>query len=157
MNAKKSRNDLIMDDDLQELYQDVILEHNRSPRNYRAMSDATSSDQGYNPNCGDDVTVFVKIFEDKISDVSFVGEGCALSQSSASLMTEIVVGKSVNEALKIVQEICKCLSNPECSIEDLLVYGDIAALIGVRKFPMRIKCATLAWHALESAINKYSK
>lgn len=144
-----------MNEDLHELYQDVILEHNRRPRNNREMTDATSSAEGYNPTCGDDVKVFVKLDGNVIVDVSFSGEGCAISQASASLMTELINGKTIDESRVIVDKICKYLSGSECDINSLQEYGEVMAIGGVKNFPMRIKCATLAWHALYDALKNY--
>lgn len=141
-----------MDDTLNELYQEIILEHNRHPRNKRPLEHPTCCAQGYNPSCGDNISVFISVKDDAIQDITFDGEGCAISQASASLMTEYLHGKTVEEARRIVQEICDVLSNkqPENNLD---AYGEIAALTGVKQFPMRIKCATLAWHALQDALN----
>lgn len=147
-----------MNEDLHELYQDVILEHNRRPRNNREMTDATCSAEGYNPTCGDDVKVFVKLDGNIIIDVSFSGEGCAISQASASLMTELISGKSISEARTIVDKICRTLSGSnlgDSGVDSLQEYGEVVALCGVKNFPMRIKCATLVWHALNDALKNY--
>jgi nitrogen fixation NifU-like protein len=138
-----------MDDSLQELYQAVILEHNRTPCNKYVPESYHSHADGYNPSCGDKVSVYVNFDGDTISELSFSGEGCAISQASASLMTQLLKNRSKAEALSIVDSICKGLSGKSV---DLDAYGDIGALMGVRKFPMRIKCATIAWHTLENAI-----
>ena len=144
-----------MNEDLHELYQDVILEHNRRPRNNREIVDATCTAEGYNPTCGDDIKIFIKLDGKVIVDVSFSGEGCAISQASASLMTELINGKTIDEARAIVDKICKYLSGEESDINALEEYGEVISLCGVKNFPMRIKCATLAWHALHDALKNY--
>jgi nitrogen fixation NifU-like protein len=144
-----------MEETLEDLYQDVILEHNRVPRNKCKLPLPSKSAQGYNPSCGDDITVFVEITDDIIHRITFDGEGCAISQASASLMTEILTGKSRQEAFKIIDDICSTLSNPTPAVDSnnpLEQYGEVMSLVGVRKFPMRIKCATLAWHAAKEAL-----
>jgi nitrogen fixation NifU-like protein len=138
-----------MDDSLQELYQAVILEHNRAPCNKHVPASYDSYSDGYNPSCGDKVSVYVSLDGDRIADLSFSGEGCAISQASASLMTQLLKNKTRPEVLAIIDDICKGFSGENV---DLSKYGDVAALIGVRKFPMRIKCATIAWHTLKDAI-----
>jgi nitrogen fixation NifU-like protein len=146
-----------MDGSLQELYQEIILEHNRSPRNKRKLPVPAKFARGNNPSCGDDVTVFAEIENDIIKDIAFYGEGCAISQASASLMTELLMGKGKREAVEIIENVCSALSEPGKSRESeknppLDSYGEVAALAGVKNFPMRIKCATLAWHAAKEAI-----
>jgi nitrogen fixation protein NifU and related proteins len=144
-----------MNNDLQELYQETILEHNRHPRNFGAMTDASASAAGYNPNCGDDVKVFIKKDEkDVIQDISFVGQGCAISKASASLMTEAVKGLTQEDALAKISAIVAMLSTETdhaCDV-DADAIGDLQALLGVRQFPARVKCATLPWHALKAAL-----
>jgi nitrogen fixation NifU-like protein len=140
-----------MNNDLQELYQETILEHNRHPRNFGAMMDASASAAGYNPNCGDDVKVFIKKdAKDVIQDISFVGQGCAISKASASLMTEAVKGLTQEDALAKINAIVAILSTDRTC--DLDAIGDLQALLGVRQFPARVKCATLPWHALKAAL-----
>jgi nitrogen fixation NifU-like protein len=140
-----------MDNILQELYQDVILEHNRAPRNKCKLLSSTKFAKGSNPSCGDDVTVFVEMENDTIKRITFDGEGCAISQASASLMTELLAGKPRFEAERIIGDVCSAL-NDTANGNALEAYGEIAALAGVKKFPMRVKCATLAWHAAKEAI-----
>ncbi|MDR1401575.1 MAG: SUF system NifU family Fe-S cluster assembly protein [Puniceicoccales bacterium] len=145
-----------MDHTLVELYQEIILEHNRAPRNRGKLVAPAKSSRGHNPSCGDDITVFVEIENDTIRKITFDGEGCAISQASASLMTELLLGKSRTEANKIIDEICSTLSDPNADSEHgnlLADYGDVASLVGVKSFPMRIKCATLSWHAAKGAIS----
>jgi nitrogen fixation NifU-like protein len=141
-----------MSDDLQDLYQDIILDHNRRPRNSRELPDRTHYAEGLNPLCGDEVTINLQLFENTIKDITFQGQGCAISQASASLMTEILMGLSLDDMRK-QSEIVQKLLTSENELEDALFeYGNLAALSGVRKFPARIKCATLAWHTLEAAL-----
>ena len=138
--------------DLFDLYQEIILDHNRRPRNYRLLEDHTYSADGYNPICGDAIKVFVKLDGDKIEDVSFQGQGCAISKASASLMTVKLKGKTLAETEEEFKRFRGMLTE-DCDHEvDLLDFGDLASLSGVRRFPARIKCATLAWHALEAAL-----
>ena len=134
-----------------ELYQDVILEHNRSPRNYRAMSDADGTAEGNNPLCGDQVTVWVRMDGDRIGDVSFQGAGCAISRASASLMTAAVKGKTRAETEALFARFHRLVTGalPTGEAETL---GKLAVFSGVSQFPIRVKCASLAWHTLRSAL-----
>lgn len=138
---------------LGELYQELILDHNKAPRNRRPMPDATQDAHGHNPLCGDQVHVYVHVDGDKISDVSFEGHGCAISTASASLMTEAVKGRSVSEAEEIFRQFKQMVTEEDGHV---LFEGDelgkLEALAGVREFPMRVKCATLAWHTLHAAL-----
>jgi nitrogen fixation NifU-like protein len=139
-----------MNDDLNELYQEVILDHNRSPRNFRALPDANRRAEGDNPLCGDHFTVFLKLDHDVIRDVSFQGAGCAISKASASLMTEQLKGKTAAEARSFFDQFQKMLVTGEADEEAM---GSLCALGGVHKFPMRVKCAILSWHAMLAALN----
>jgi nitrogen fixation NifU-like protein len=135
--------------DLQALYQDVILDHNRRPRNYRVIEGARQAERD-NRVCGDRVTVYVRAETDAILDVSFQASGCAIVKASASLMTEIVMGRTQAEANALAERFHKMvMAPPGCAIDDL---GALTILAGVRQFPMRIKCATLPWEALRVAI-----
>ncbi|BET65604.1 SUF system NifU family Fe-S cluster assembly protein [Opitutales bacterium ASA1] len=138
--------------DLDDLYQNIILDHNRRPRNYGPMPDATHKADGHNPLCGDEVTVFLHIEGDTIEKVSFDGQGCAISKASASLMTLRLKGRSIEDAKRAISEVRALLSGTEQTAPDLESMGDLAALAGVRKFAVRVKCATLAWHTLEAAL-----
>jgi len=138
--------------ELFDLYQDIILDHNKRPRNFRAMDGATHAAEGHNPLCGDEVTVFVKLNGDKIEDVSFQGQGCAISRASASLMTGEVKGKTLREARGEFERVKAMLTGDNDEPVDLLEFGNMASLSGVRRFPARIKCATLPWHALDAAL-----
>lgn len=138
-----------MSDDLQDLYQEVILDHNRRPRNFRALEGGRKA-EGFNPLCGDRIMVYLNIDNDVIADVSFQGTGCAISKASASLMTDIVKGKTVEEAKEIFDRFQKMLTGPlNAPVENL---GKLTVLAGVRQFPVRVKCASLAWHTLKSAV-----
>jgi nitrogen fixation NifU-like protein len=140
--------------DLRELYQEVILDHNKRPRNFGPLPEATSQAEGYNPLCGDKVSVFVTLQGDRIQDIRFTGSGCAISQASASLMTEAVKGRSVGEAKEILESFHQMVTDDACAnckAEELEV------LAGVKEYPIRVKCATLAWHTLLSALNGEQK
>ena len=136
---------------MKDLYQDVIVDHNRSPRNFGTIKDADRSLEGYNPLCGDRLTLYLKLDGDRISDIRFDGSGCAISVASASLMTEVMKGKTFKEAEKLFEDFHTLLTaeNPEIDIEQL---GKLAALAGVRDYPTRIKCASLCWHTLHGLL-----
>lgn len=142
--------------EINELYQELILEHNRSPRNYKKIDKPSHFADGYNPLCGDHYTVYLKVSNNVIEDIGFEGSGCAISKSSASMMTTSVKGRSVQEAKELFEKFHSLITTkigdeiPEDKIEEL---GSLGALIGVREFPARIKCASLAWHALNAALN----
>lgn len=137
--------------DLRELYQQVILDHNKNPRNFHEMADATRRIEGYNPLCGDHYTVFVRLNGDTIDEVSFTGNGCAISKASASVMSSTVKGKSTEEAEHLFDTFHRLVTGDASGLSaaDL---GRLAAFSGVSEFPARVKCATLAWHTLKSAI-----
>ena len=135
--------------DLRELYQQVILDHNKNPRNFHEMADATARVDGYNPLCGDHYTVFLKTDGDTIDDISFTGNGCAISKASASVMSSTVKGKSKDEAERLFDTFHKLVTGEGGEAADL---GRLAAFSGVSEFPARVKCATLAWHTLRSAL-----
>jgi nitrogen fixation NifU-like protein len=136
--------------ELTDLYQEVILDHNRRPRNFRAMEGASRTQEGYNPLCGDRLTLYVRLDGDRIGDVSFQGTGCAISKASASLMTDAVKGKTVEEARAIFDRFHEMVtSSPESAVPEI---GKLAVLAGVREFPTRVKCASLAWHTLKAAV-----
>ena len=138
--------------DLRELYQEVILDHTKNPRNYHAMADATSKADGNNPLCGDRVTVYLKMEGDRIVDASFQGQGCAISKSSASIMTEAVKGKTRAEAEALFDRFHQMITGkPGAPVDDQLP-GKLAVFQGVSEFPLRVKCASLAWHTLKSAL-----
>ncbi|HET7650797.1 MAG TPA: SUF system NifU family Fe-S cluster assembly protein [Gammaproteobacteria bacterium] len=137
--------------DLKELYKDVIVDHNRSPRNFRRIPDATRIQEGFNPLCGDKLTVYVKLDGDRISDLSFEGSGCAISVASASLMSQQLKGKTTGEALQLFDRMHDLLTREDVEI-DLASLGKLAALSGVREYPSRVKCASLCWHTLKNAL-----
>lgn len=137
--------------DLRELYQQVILDHNKNPRNFHDMPDATNRVDGYNPLCGDHYTIFLKREGDTIQEVSFTGSGCAISKASASVMSSTLKGKSKEEADKLFETFHRLVTGDQSGLSaaDL---GRLAAFSGVSEFPARVKCATLAWHTLRSAL-----
>ena len=137
--------------ELNDLYQEIILDHNKRPRNFRAMPECTCHADGVNPLCGDEVQVFVQVEDGKLSDVAFQGQGCAISRASASMMTGKTKGKTETEARGLAARVRDMLVGPEA--EPPRDLGDLAALSGVRKFPARIKCAMLPWHTLEAALD----
>ena len=137
--------------DLNDLYRDVILDHNRQPRNFGPLEPADASVEGFNPLCGDHLTLRVRLKDDTISDIRFEGQGCAISTASASLMTEAVKGKSRGEALKLFERVHQLLTDDAAPPADEL--GKLAALSGVREYPARVKCASLCWHTLASALH----
>ena len=134
------------------LYQELILEHNRKPRNFREMEDATSTIEGRNPLCGDALTLWMKIAGDEIADVSFKGQGCAISKASASLMTSAVKGKTRAEAEELFEQFHRLVTGHLDESEQKSL-GSLRAFAGVSKFPLRVKCASLAWHAMKSALD----
>lgn len=146
----------MMDSDLQALYQEVILDHNKKPRNFRVIDPATHSARGHNPLCGDQIKVFLTVDDNNvIQDVSFKGEGCAISTASSSLMTEAVKGKTVAEAEALYGLFHNAVTSDNVVESNGL--GRLAILTGVKKYPARVKCATLAWHALHAALNEDSE
>jgi nitrogen fixation protein NifU and related proteins len=140
--------------DLQDLYQQIIIEHNRAPRNFRRLEAANRRAEGDNPLCGDRITVEVKLEGDRLQDVGFQGSGCAISQASASLMTSAVQGKTRAEAETLFHDVHAMLISPPGSPVDTARLGKMAALAGVRQFPMRVKCASLSWHTLRAALDE---
>jgi nitrogen fixation NifU-like protein len=137
--------------DLRELYQQVILDHNKSPRNFREMSNPTSRVEGYNPLCGDHYTIFLQVDGDMIKDLSFTGSGCAISKASASVMSSTLKGKSKEDASRLFDTFHKLVTGDTSGL-DAADLGRLAAFSGVSEFPARVKCATLAWHTLRTAL-----
>ena len=135
--------------DLDDLYQEVIMDHNRRPRNFRKPSDANREAEGFNPLCGDQITLYLSVDGDMIADVGFQAIGCAISKASASMMTESVKGLSLKDAGKVFEEFRSMITQEEFDPD---VLGDAELLEGVSKYPARIKCATLSWHALNSVL-----
>ena len=141
-----------MDSELRELYQQVILDHNKNPRNFKKLDKANHIAEGYNPLCGDKINLYLIIEDDVVKDVSFQGSGCAISKASASLMSSIVKGKNKVEAQKLFEKFHDLVTGKltdETEIEEL---GKLAVFAGVKDFPARVKCASLAWHTLMSAL-----
>ncbi len=138
---------------IRELYQQVILDHNRSPRNFRPMADATRSVEGYNPLCGDHYTVHVKIAGDRLEDISFEGAGCAISKASASVMSSVLKGKTREEAEATFQMFHRLVTGESDGTADPEKLGKLAAFAGVSEDPARVKCASLAWHTLHAALD----
>ena len=136
--------------ELRELYQEQILEHSKTPRNFRELQNANHKAEGYNPLCGDHFTVYLDVEGDKIHDVSFQGSGCAISKASASMMTQSVKGKSKEEAAKLFEQFHKLVTGQGNGDRESL--GKLAVFAGVSEFPVRVKCATLAWHTLQAAL-----
>lgn len=137
--------------DLRDLYQEVILDHNRRPRNFGALEPHTHAADGYNPLCGDKLKLHLRVEGDRIADIAFEGSGCAISKASASLMTEAVKGKSLDDAAAISEKVRGMLTGTGDPVDEDAM-GALAALSGVREFPVRIKCATLSWHTLKAAL-----
>ena len=146
-----------MDDDVRELYQEVILDHGKNPRNFRQLEDANCEAQGNNPLCGDRLTVYLKVDEDRlIRDAAFEGRGCAISMASASMMTQIVSGKTVSQVQYLFDKFHKlCTGEIEEFPQDEFTddVDKLRVMSGVRQFPMRVKCATLSWHTLNAAVS----
>lgn len=139
--------------DLHDLYRDVIVDHNRNPRNFRAMADADCHAEGFNPLCGDRLTIYVRLEGGVIRDVSFQGSGCAISVASASLLTESVKGLTVPDAGKLFGTMHAMLTQDDAEV-DVAGLGKLGALSGVRAFPARVKCASLCWHTLDAALHR---
>ena len=141
--------------DLSELYQEVILDHNKRPRNFGVLESPTHHAEGYNPLCGDRLDLFVRLDGDTIADVRFNGSGCAISKASASLMTDALKGHSVAEARELFERFHRMVTTPpDRPVEDL---GKLSVFAGVREFPVRVKCASLAWHTLKAALAREEK
>jgi nitrogen fixation NifU-like protein len=138
--------------DLRELYQQVIIDHSRNPRNYKELEHPSHSADGYNPLCGDQITVYLVVEGERVTDVSFKGSGCAISKASASLMTAAVKGKTVAEAEELFRRFREMVTSERDAEVDEEALGKLTVLSGVREFPVRVKCATLAWHTLHSAL-----
>jgi nitrogen fixation protein NifU and related proteins len=138
--------------DLNDLYQEVILDHNKRPRNFRSIEGASHHADGYNPLCGDKLSLTLQVNGDQIADVAFVGSGCAISKASASLMTDTLKGKSVTEAKALFERFHRMVTTPpDQPVEDM---GKLSVLAGVREFPVRVKCASLAWHTFKAALER---
>lgn len=144
--------------DIQEIYQQVVLDHNKSPRNFRKMEHPDKTAQGYNPLCGDQLCVYVTLDNDTIADVSFLGKGCAICMASASIMTESLKGKTNGDAEALFDRFHKLLTEDSVAIDldGEPKLGKLKAFAGVREFPVRVKCATLPWHTFHAALHNSS-
>ena len=138
--------------ELTDLYQEVILDHNRRPRNFGPLDGASHHAEGYNPLCGDRLSLFLRVDDGVIGDVRFEGSGCAISKASASLMTDSIKGRNVEEVRRLFERFHRMVTTPPGQdVEDL---GKLSVLAGVREFPIRVKCASLAWHTLKAALER---
>lgn len=142
----------MQEDDLMALYQEVIVDHSQHPRHCHALADANCQADGYNPLCGDSLTLYLKVENNLIVDASFQGEGCAISTASASLLTETVVGKTSEAALELFEAFHQLVTGNR-QIDDNEELGKLVILAGVKEYPARVKCATLAWHTLQAALS----
>ena len=142
--------------ELSELYQQVILDHNKKPRNFRKLETANRSAEGYNPLCGDHLNVYLDVEGDRVKDVSFEGSGCAISKASASMMTQAVKGKSRAEADELFNEFHRMVTGTLDEESEPNHLGRLTIFAGVREFPVRVKCATLSWHTLRAALDNQS-
>ena len=142
--------------DLRELYQELILEHSKKPRNFRALEHANHTAEGFNPLCGDKFKLYLEIKNDRIEDIGFQGSGCAISKASASMMTASVKGKTVGEAEELFGEFHKMFAGQNAEFNQVKL-GKLSVFSGVSEFPVRIKCATLAWHALRAGLEANGK
>ena len=145
----------IPEPEFDELYRELILDHYRNPRHSDPLVDADVVAEGYNPLCGDEVELRIDFKNGSVSDLSFGGRGCSISRASGSIMTELVIGKAVAEIRELSELFSKMMTDPEAEVPEEL--GDLEALQGVAKFPVRVKCATLAWHTLEDGIQQHDK
>jgi len=143
--------------ELSELYQQVILDHNKKPRNFRKLESANYQAEGYNPLCGDQLTVYINLEDDLVKEVGFEGSGCAISKASASMMTQAVKGKSKEQAESLFKEFHSMVTGELDEETEDNSLGNLKIFAGVREFPVRVKCATLPWHTLHAALNKEEK
>lgn len=141
-------------DELRELYQQIILDHNKSPKNYGKIVNCTHASEGYNPLCGDRIKVYAKVENGVIEDIKFEGEGCAIAKASGSIMTALLKGKTIAEAQQLFEEFQHLITSDVHSNVDTEKLGKLAVFAGVREFPTRVKCAGLAWHTVKAAIEK---
>jgi nitrogen fixation NifU-like protein len=139
--------------DLSDLYQEVILDHNRRPRNFGALANATRIANGHNPLCGDRLKLYLRLDGDRIADIAFEGSGCAISKASASLMTDAVKGRPIADAITLFDRFHQVVTTPIDQPIDEAAVGKLAVLAGVREYPVRVKCASLPWHTLKAALD----
>jgi len=137
---------------LSDLYQEILLEHNSKPRNFRKVEEANQTSEGYNPLCGDQITLYLKVVDGVIDDVGFQGSGCAISRASASMMTQSIKGQSVERAQEIFDAFHHMITEPGSEL-DYDTLGDLETLSGINEYPTRIKCAVLAWHTMKAALS----
>jgi len=140
--------------ELSELYQQVILDHNKKPRNFRKLEAANYSAEGYNPLCGDQLKVYLQLEDDTVKDISFEGSGCAISKAAASMMTQAVKGKTKRDAEELFNEFHQMVKGELDEESTPNQLGNLKIFAGVREFPVRVKCATLAWHTMHAALNQ---
>jgi nitrogen fixation protein NifU and related proteins len=143
--------------ELSELYQQVILDHNKKPRNFRKLDAANHQAEGYNPLCGDQLIVYMNVEDDRVTDVGFEGSGCAISKASASMMTQAVKGKSKEQAENLFKEFHSMVTGELDEETEENSLGNLKIFAGVREFPVRVKCATLPWHTMHAALNKHDQ
>jgi nitrogen fixation NifU-like protein len=143
-----------MDNELRELYQQVILDHNKSPRNFKVIENASHYSEGYNPLCGDRIDIYLDVENGIVKDISFQGKGCAISKASASLMSSMVKGKPVEEAERLFEKFHDLITGKLGDNPDTEELGKLAVFAGVRDFPARVKCASLAWHTMINALKE---
>lgn len=146
-----------MSNNMRDLYQEVILDHNRSPKNCGELPDATHVANGYNPLCGDKLTIKLKIVDGIVEDVKFVGHGCAISTASSSMMTQTIKGKTVEECMHLFEDFREMVTGATCPVETYGRLGKLSVFSGVREYPTRIKCAILCWHTLKAAMKGESE
>lgn len=139
--------------ELSELYQQVILDHNKKPRNFRRLENANHSAEGFNPLCGDHLTVYLNLAGEAVKEISFEGSGCAISKAAASMMTQAVKGKTKPEAERLFSEFHKMVTGEDERDDEERGIGNLTIFSGVREFPVRVKCATLPWHTMHAALN----
>ena len=140
--------------ELRDLYQQIILDHNKNPRNFGKLPEANRMQEGHNPLCGDHLTIYLYVADERIADIRFEGSGCAISKASASLMTAALKGKHPDEAVALFEQFQQMVTAEPDAPVDHQALGKMAVFAGVREFPMRVKCATLAWHAAKAAIEQ---
>src|ERR671913_359249 len=143
--------------ELSELYQQVILDHNKKPRNFRKLDAANHTAEGYNPLCGDQLTIYMNVEDDRVTDVGFEGSGCAISKASASMMTQAVKGKSKEQAQTLFKQFHSMVTGELDEETEENSLGNLKIFAGVRDFPVRVKCATLPWHTMQAALNKQDR
>jgi nitrogen fixation NifU-like protein len=144
-------------EDLRDLYQQVILDHNKNPKNFKKIEHASHTSEGYNPLCGDRIDVYLQVEDGQIKDIGFQGSGCAISKASASVMTTELKGKSVSEAEQVFKKFQNLITGKIGSTVNLTEFGKLAIFAGVREFPVRVKCAALAWHTMLAALKNENK